>query len=81
LPPFRAAGPVAVLVATGLVLGIAAVVAMTQLLRKLESDICPGDPWPYAGPVVVLVLMKFLAGFFPTRRALQIDPTTALKQD
>ena len=68
-------GSVAVGIAGGLALAALAV-------RQLESilfGVRPFDPVTFAGAVVVLALVAWLAAYLPARRAAQADPVSALR--
>jgi hypothetical protein len=52
------------------------------LMRGLEHElhgVSPRDPLTYAGVVVTIALVTLVASFVPTRRAMRVDPLTALR--
>ena len=65
----------------GLVLGLGAAFIMTRSLRALLFGVNSYDPASFIGTVVVLVAVAALAGYFPARRASQIDPINALRSN
>jgi ABC-type antimicrobial peptide transport system permease subunit len=65
----------------GLVLGLGAAFIMTRSLRALLFGVNSYDPAAFIGTVVVLVAVAALAGYFPARRASQIDPINALRSN
>jgi macrolide transport system ATP-binding/permease protein len=67
------------LVGTGLVVGVAASVAGTQLLRSLLFGIAPRDPATLASVCGVLALTGLFAAWWPARRAASIEPMQALR--
>ena len=70
-----------VLVGLGLVLGLAAAGAVSRLLRSLLLDLSPWDPLAFFGVAAVLLASAFVACAVPARRATQVDPATALRQE
>ncbi|HYL78663.1 MAG TPA: ABC transporter permease [Bryobacteraceae bacterium] len=65
----------------GIGIGIVAGLAVTQLLRTLLFGVTPGD-WPTFVAVAALLLVVALAAcVFPARRAMRIDPLTALRHE
>jgi hypothetical protein len=43
--------------------------------------IAPTDPGTFAGVATVLVTIGLLASYVPARRAMRVDPTTALQSE
>jgi putative ABC transport system permease protein len=69
------------LVAIGLVVGIAASVGTTRLLRSQLFGVQPADPLAYSIVVAVLGLVTLAACYVPARRAASVDPMIALRQE
>jgi putative ABC transport system permease protein len=65
--------------ALGSVIGIAAAAVMSRLLSGLLFGISPHDPITFAAFPVVLVIVAAIASWIPARRALAVDPITALR--
>jgi predicted lysophospholipase L1 biosynthesis ABC-type transport system permease subunit len=70
-----------VLVAAGMTLGMAAAVALTQVIRTLLWGITPTDPITFVIVSAALAAVALLACYVPARRALKIDPIVALRMD
>jgi predicted permease len=69
------------LVLTGLIIGMAASVASTRLLRSQLFGVEPADPLAYAAGALVLGLVTLIACLIPARRAAAVDPIVALRQE
>jgi predicted permease len=69
------------LIAVGLVLGLAAAAASSRVLGSLLYGMSPADPVTYVGVVVLVIVIAVTASYAPARRALQIDPTEALRAE
>ena len=69
------------LVLLGFVIGGAASIASTRLLRSQLFGVAPGDPTAYAAVAAVLGLITFVACYIPARRAAGVDPMVALRQE
>jgi len=63
----------------GLVLGVAAALAATRVLRALLFDVTPTDPLTLITVVALLALAAFVACWIPARRAARLQPATALR--
>ncbi|HVL69802.1 MAG TPA: ADOP family duplicated permease [Vicinamibacterales bacterium] len=70
----------AALVAVGSAIGVAAALALTQLLASLLYGIEATDPLAMAAAVAVLLVVGMLAAFVPARRASLTDPAVVLRQ-
>jgi len=67
--------------AAGILFGLFGSVAATRWLRSLLYQVPERDPWTFAISVAVLLVVALLASWFPSRRALSVDPLIALKQE
>ena len=65
----------------GVLIGLFAAFALTRLFTNLLYGIAPTDPRSFALGSVWVVTFMMLAGYLPTRRAIQVDPSTALRGD
>jgi len=63
----------------GLVIGIAASLAVGRLLGSVLYGISEADPATYFGAIVLFLVVAGLASYLPARRALQLDPVNALR--
>ena len=70
----------AMLALIGLVLGIAAALALTRVLRTMLFEVTTTDPVTYGGMAAVLALAVFAASWIPARRAARVDPVIALRK-
>jgi len=62
----------------GLVLGIAAALALGRLVAGLLYGVTPVDPLTLLTVVCVVCVIAGIATYVPARRATRLDPTTAL---
>jgi putative ABC transport system permease protein len=65
----------------GLALGLAASLALTRVLKSLLFDVSAIDPGAFAYVSSLLVLVVSAACYFPTRRAVRLDPMIALRRE
>ncbi|MGH7973401.1 MAG: FtsX-like permease family protein, partial [Limisphaerales bacterium] len=69
------------LASLGIGLGLACALATTPLLRTLLFGVRPLEPVTFAGISVLLVGVALAACWFPARRAMAIEPMTALRHE
>jgi putative ABC transport system permease protein len=69
------------LVVIGAVVGVAASLASTRLLRSQLFGVQAADPVSYAAVAVVLAVVTVVACYIPARRAAAVDPMVALRQE
>jgi putative ABC transport system permease protein len=74
-------GEVAILIVAGLVLGLAVAVSSTRLLASFLYRLEPNDPTTLVTACVVLAVSAVVAGLLPARRAANLDPMTALREE
>ncbi|MGA2098576.1 MAG: ABC transporter permease [Candidatus Acidiferrum sp.] len=65
----------------GITLGLAGAFAATRLLSSELYGVTAADPLTYAGVAILMAAVTLLACYIPTRRAMRVDPLTALRQD
>ena len=70
-----------VLCAIGIVAGVLATLAAGGFLSAVLYDVSPRDPASYALVLCVMVGVALAACWVPARRALNIDPMRALRED
>ena len=74
-------GEVAILLVAGLALGLAVAVFSTRLLAGFLYRLEPNDPATLVTACVVLAVSAVVAGLLPARRAANLDPMTALREE
>jgi predicted permease len=67
------------LTAGGLLLGVAAALALTRLLGNLLYNVSPRDPLAFGSALVVMTVAALAACFLPAWRATRTDPARALR--
>jgi predicted permease len=72
---------VALLVALGAGVGLAAAMATTRLVSTLLYDLTPNDPTTIALATLLMTGVAALAGYLPARRAALVDPMIALRHE
>lgn len=69
------------IILAGAFVGAAAAIAAGRVLQGLVSGVQAGDPLTIALMIALLVIAALAASFIPARRASQVDPLNALRQD
>ena len=67
------------LVATGVVVGLAAAAALTRVLERLLFEVEPLDPWTFTVTALVLLAVATVASCIPARRSMRLAPIDALR--
>jgi putative ABC transport system permease protein len=65
----------------GIGIGLAAALALTQLLRSLLFGISPTDPLTFVGTALLLGSVALAATLIPARTAMRVDPAVALRNE
>ena len=74
-------GQAMTLVGISLVLGLAGAFAATRLLNSLLFGVGASDPGTFAGIVLLVSAVAFVAAWLPARRATRVDPIIALRTE
>ncbi len=67
--------------AIGIAIGLVGAFVATRLLSALLFGVGTTDLLTYGSVVVLLGVAALLAGFFPARRAMKVDPVIALRYE
>lgn len=70
-----------ILILLGIGCGLAVSLAATRLLASQLYDITPTDPLTFIAVPMLLLIVALLACFVPARRATQVDPLIALRNE
>jgi len=62
-------------------IGITASLALTRVMSSLLFGVSPTDPVTFTGVAVLLVVVSLAACYVPARRAMRVDPVTALRSE
>jgi putative ABC transport system permease protein len=65
----------------GIGIGILAAMGLTRFLETLLFNVQPIDAPTYAAVAVALTGVALLASYIPARRAMRVDPITALRNE
>ena len=68
-----------VMAVTGVGVGLAGAAAVTRLLQTMLFGVGVRDPVTFAAGAMLLLMVALLACYLPARRALRVDPMTALR--
>ena len=65
----------------GVAIGLAGALALARLITTMLFDVTPFDPPSYAATVTVLLTIAAVACYIPARRAMNVDPLVAIRQE
>jgi predicted permease len=71
----------AILAFAGVALGLAAALVLTRLMQSLLYNVSASDPLTLFGVAMALVGVALLASYVPARRAMSVDPLSALRNE
>ena len=69
------------LTAAGMIAGTLAAAAVSRAIRGMLFDVSPADPLTYAVVLALFAVTACVALIVPARRALRVDPLTALRAE
>jgi len=68
-----------VLTTMATVLGLGAATGVTRFMASMLFGIAPRDPWTFALVAMLLTMVAMTATLLPARRAMRVNPVTALR--
>ena len=68
-------------VATGAAVGLVLCLGISQILRSVLFGVSPLDPLVYVSVAAFLLAVGLLASYIPARRALRVDPMSAIRHE
>ena len=71
----------ATLAALGVGLGLIGAFGVTRVIKTMLYGVSPTDPLSFIGIAVFLTLVAVIASYIPARRAMAVDPMTALRYE
>ena len=69
------------LAAIGIAIGLLVAFAVTRVIRSLLIGVSPTDPLSFGLFALFLIGIAILASYIPARRAMKVDPLTALRYE
>jgi putative ABC transport system permease protein len=69
------------LIGSGTAIGLGAALAAGRLLERILYGVEPTDPLTFATVLLLMLAIALMACWIPARRAIRINPITALRQE
>jgi putative ABC transport system permease protein len=70
-----------IVIATGMAIGLAASLSLTRIIDSALFGVTSTDPTTYILVLLTLLVVACLACYVPARRALNVDPLVAMRQE
>jgi ABC-type antimicrobial peptide transport system permease subunit len=70
-----------ILVAVGVVIGVAAALGAGRFVTSLLFGLTPTDASTTGAAIALMLAVSAIAGYLPARRASRLDPMRALRHD
>jgi predicted permease len=70
-----------VLAGVGLLIGVVAALALTRVVESFLFGVTATDPLTFAAAAALLLIVTAVAAYLPARRAANVDPMTALRNE
>jgi len=69
------------LAAIGVIIGLIGAFGVTRVIASLLYNVTPTDPLSFGGVALFLALIAIVASYLPARRATNVDPIVALRNE